>query len=294
MAHAYLGSLYYWRDNRTKGEEYFTAALNLLNRLTEKEKLGIKARIERFRGNFDEAVVHYGVYLRKYPNTSKAWFGLGYSYMRLDRLEKAIDAFNRSLEIFRDKEANTYINIATCYHMLQEYQQSIDQYLKAFELNPNLLTVGNLNHEFGFTYVQLGEYEKAMEVFIEMEEGQDEHKARGYRSQALLLLYKGKLSEAIEQLHKSTLIYKTLGHGLSQLRNVLFMSSAYKAKGMMKEYKMELIRTSEIINNDENGISPWWLFLLGKIYIRDGDIVKAEELLYLISVRINARRICCN
>ena len=120
-----------------------------------------------------------------------------------------------------------------------------------------------------------------------MEEGQDVYKARGYRSQALLLLYKGKLSEAIEQLHKSTLIYKTLGNGLSQLRNVLLMSSAYKTKGMMKEYHMELTRACEILDNDEDGFSPWWLFVLGKLYIRGGDIEKAEELLHLIPTKIN-------
>jgi tetratricopeptide (TPR) repeat protein len=231
--------------------------------------------------------VHYGVYLRKYPNTSDAWFGLGYSYMRLDLPEKAIDAFNRSLEIFKDKEANTYINIATCYNMMQEYQLSIDHYSIAFEVNPNLITVPNLNHEFGFTYVQLGEFEKAMEIFKKMEVGQDERRARSYRSQALLLFYNGRLSEGIEQLHKSVLIYKTPGNELSRLRDILFMASAFKTKGMMKEYYMQLNRADEILNNDENVFGPWWLFVLGKYYIRGEDFEKAEELLQLLSTRIN-------
>ena len=63
--------------------------------------------------------------------------------------------------------------------ILEDYQQAVEFYLKAFALNPSYLTVSNLNHEFGFTYVQMGEFQKAREVFEKMIAGKDEIKAQG-------------------------------------------------------------------------------------------------------------------
>ena len=284
-AHEALGSMYYWHNNRMKGEEHYTKALNLFDRLTEKEKLSIQAEIEKFRGNYEGAVLNYKIYLSNYPSSSQAWFSLGYSYMMLNRDEEAITAFNKSLEIYTYKEPNTYINIATCYGKLEKYQQAIDFYLKAFAINPNLLTFSNLNHEFGFTYVQMDQFEKAREVFEKMTTGQDGSKAQGYRSMALLLMYEGKISEAIDLLHESASVYKTMGYGVSEIRNHLFLATAYKTKGMMPEFYEELNKTNELLKTE--GLEPWWYFLYGKLLVRDGKIQKSEKILNEISARIN-------
>ena len=282
LAYAYLGSMYYWRNNRTKGEEYFTKALNLSDRLTEKEKLWIQARVEGFRGNFGEAALKYNIYLRNYPSNPDAWYYLGYNYMMLNRLEEAISAFNKSLEIYKDKNADAYINIATCYSILGN-PQAVDFYLKAFALNPSLLTVSNLSHEFGFTYVETGELEKAREVFERMTAGEDELKSRGYRALALLLMYTGKYSEAINQLNESIKINKTLGAAVSELRDRLFLATVYKGKRMMPEFYAELNKVNVLLRAE--GMEPWWFFLYGKFLARDGKIQKAESILNEISTR---------
>jgi tetratricopeptide (TPR) repeat protein len=283
-AHASLGSLYYWKNNRMKGEEQFAKALNLSGRLTENEKLWIQARIEGFRGNYEEAVLKYNIYLRNYPNSSVAWFRLGYCYMMLNRCEEAIVAFNKSLEIHKSKNSGAYINIASCYAILEDFQQAIEYYLKAFALNPNDLLVPNLNHEFGVTYIEMGEFQKAKEVFDKMMEGNDDKKARGYRSMALLSMYTGKLSEAISQLNESILINKTIGFTLSELRDHLFLAVIYKTKRMLPEYYKELNKVNELLKAE--GMEPWWYFLYGKLIVRDGKIQKAERMLNEISTRI--------
>ncbi len=284
-AHEALGSMYYWYNNRMKGEEHFTKALDLLDRLTEKEKLSIRAEIEKFRGNYEEAVLNYNIYLRNYPSSSQAWFSLGYCYMMLKRCDEAISAFNKSLAIYQDKDPNAYINIATCYGMLEKYQEADEFYLKAFAINPNLLTISNLNHEFGFNYVQMGQFQKAREVFEKMTTGQASPKAQGYRSLALLLMYTGKFSEAIDLLHESVSICKTLGYGVSEIRNHLFLATAYKTKGMMPEFYEELNKANELLKTE--GMEPWWYFLYGKLLVRDEKIQKAEKILNEISARIN-------
>jgi len=202
LAHASLGSLYYWTNDRKKGEEHFTKALKLSDRLTEKEKLWIEARVETFREKRDEAILKYNVYLRKYPNT--------------------------------------FINIATCFGKLKEYQKSIDYYLEAFKLNPKMLTVPNLNHEFGFIYVEMGETNKARDVFEKMLVGNEENKAKGRRSLALLSMYKGNYSDAINYLHESTLIYKTLGY-----RHIIISVNFTKKKETINK-PLSIIRISLI------------------------------------------------
>ena len=192
LAHAYLGVHYYWRNDRPKGEEHFTKALSLLDRLTERERLWIQAIVPAFRGNRDEAIINYRIYLRKYPDDSGGWHNLGHAYLMLRRCEEAIDAFTKSLEIYPN-EASAYINIASCLSMMGKYQEAVDNYLKAFEIRPDLLTGGNLNHEFGFTYVEMGEIQKAKETFEKMLSEQGWKKAMGHRSLALSNLERKKM-----------------------------------------------------------------------------------------------------
>ncbi|MBG0858136.1 MAG: tetratricopeptide repeat protein [Bacteroidales bacterium] len=286
LAYASLGSLYYWLNNRMKGEENFSRALKLSGRLTEKERLWIEARVEEYRGNYDGAILKYNIYLRNYPGNSGAWFSLGYCYMMLDRPDEAIVAFNKSSDIHKDEDPNIYINIATCYSFLNKHQEAIDYYLKSFALNPKLLLVSNLNHEFGISYIQLGDFDKAKEVFEKMLKGEDDRKARGYRSLALLSMYRGKFSEAIDQLHESILINKTLRIALSELRDRLFLASIYKTIRMMLEYNGELNKASILLRAE--GMQAWWFILYGKFRIRDGKIQDAEKTLEEISARANA------
>lgn len=286
LAHAELGSFYYWTNNRDKGEEHFNAALKFFDRLTKKEVLYLKARIERFRGKYDEAIVHYNVYLMDYPKSVAGWFGLGYCYMRINKFEEAINSFNKSLNIYQDDDAGTYINIASCYSLLHDYEKSIENYLKGFELNPNLITRNNLNNEFGFTYVKNEQYEKAKSVFKKMQDGNPEQKAGGLRSEALLFMYTGMYSNAIAKLNESNAIYKALGYNVSLVRNYLYQASVYKAMKLNDEFENLLSLTYEIIDNDSTGYEPWWLFLLGKLYVRNNNFELGELLLKEISNNI--------
>ncbi len=285
LAHANLGALYYWTNDRVKGEQHITIALNLLDRLTEKEKLWIQAAVEGYRGNREESVVKWGIFLSKYPDSYGGWFRLGYNYMMMGRYEESISAFTRVLEIFKDDDPSVLINIASCYSMLYEYKKSIDNYLQAFRLDPDRLTIQNLNHEFGFTYIKMGELQKAREVFEKMTSGNEEQKARGNRSLALLSMYLGKYSEGISLIRESILIHKSLGNGLSELRDRLYLAKMYQTKGMSVEYMAELKKCYELIF--DVATEPVWYLYLGKMLIRNGEIEKAEMMLDEISKRTN-------
>ena len=284
LAHAELGYIFYWTSDRETGERHFKRAMELLDRLTQKERLLIEANMERYRGNHDVAVIKFGAFLEKYPDSENAWFSLGYSYMMLFRFEEAIAAFNKSLGVFNDDNANALINIATCYSYMHQYSLALEYYLKAFSINPALLKINNINHEFGFNYVAMGEYEKAMEVFNKMTSG-DEEKAFGLRSKALLYIYLGKFREGIHFLNESCLIYKTLGYELSRFRNLLFIAKAYQFLERKDELEKSLEEAYKIL--EKESFSPDWLLYYGKLSVRTNRNIKRDSILEKLESSIN-------
>jgi len=285
LAHADLAALYYWSNRREKGEEHISIALNLLDRLTEYERLWIEAAAESYRGNREEAAVKWGTYLNKYPDSYAGWFRLAYDYLLANQYQKSISAFTRALEIFNDDDPNIIINIASCYGALDEYEKAIDNYLLAFKLAPYDLTTPNLNHEFGFTYVEMGEFQRAREVFDKMSSEGDLKNARGIRSQALLSMYLGKYNEAMDQIHESIVIQNSLGNGLSELRDRLYLAKMLQKKEKTEECVTQLDHCFELVF--ESVTDPWWYFILGKMIARNGEMEKAELLLDEILKRTN-------
>ncbi|MFP4082112.1 MAG: protein kinase domain-containing protein [Candidatus Aminicenantes bacterium] len=284
LAHAELGSIYYWKNDRAKGEEHFAKALSLLDRLTEREKLWIQAIIPAYRGNRDEATTKYKVYLRKYPDDSNGWHNLGHNYLMLHRYNEAIDAFTRVIEVNPDSWSS-YINIATCYGGMEIHQKAIENYLEALKINPEFTMVKNLNSEFGFTYVALGEVQKAQEIFEKMLTGEDWQEAAGHRHLALLDMYQGKFSAAIGHLKEAILLNNTTNNPLSELRDRLYLATVYKTIGMRNAFHRELDAVAEL--RSKTYIEPWWLLLSGKMYARFGELKEAQRLLEEISSKMN-------
>jgi len=285
MAHAEMGMMYYNSNNRKVGEELFTKALSNLDRLTNKERLWIQALVAESRGNQEEAVRKWRVFLSEFPNSYGGWFRLGYTYMRMNRCEESIAAFTKALDIYENKDSHVYVNIASCYNLMKEYQKSIDYYLEAFKIDPDGLTARNVNNEFGFAYIKNGEIEKARDVFNIMLNRTGAVKAKGYRSMGLLSMYVGNISDAIEQFQEAILIRSSIGHKLSELRDRLYRAKMYQLKGMMHEFSTELDVANEIIRIAAT--EPSWYLLLGKMFVRSGEYEKAELLLEELSSRMN-------
>ncbi len=146
-----------------------------------------------------DALVHYKESIRIDPNKFDYFHycGLGEVYWQLENMDKAIECFERSIELGPDhsraynglgnvyfakkdyhkaleyyleaqkKDPNNYFyaeNIGNCYKQLKEWDQAITHYKKALELNPrDDITISFL----GEIYYQINEYEKAGKYFEE-------------------------------------------------------------------------------------------------------------------------------
>ncbi len=275
-AHLNLGMFYYYWNNRPQGDKHFDRVLSQLDRLTERERLWYRSLIESTKGNLEDAISSLKIYLSKYPDASVAWFNLGNAYMKLEQNEEAISAYKKSLDIYPDN-ANPLINIATCYAKMGRYNESLPYYEKTFKLHPEWMTSGNLNHEYGFVHVQMGELQKAEEIFNKMLPLGDRQKARGYRSLGILYMYQGKYSSAIDYLKEATVRHKVLNQTVSEARDRLYLASAYRAKGNMDSFFEELNLIEQIKENQY--LESLYLSLAGKMYVRAGEIGQAERLL---------------
>ena len=285
MAHSNLGACFYWTNDRINGEKHISIALSQLDRLTEFERLWIEAAVEGYRGNREASVQRWGTFLERYPNSYGGWFRMGYNYMMLDRLEESIHAFTRSMEIYNEDDPSVMINIATNYNKLEEYKKAIEFYQKAFRIMPDWETYPPLNHEYGFTYVQMDEPQSAKEVFYKLLDGNTNQQAQGKRSLALLFMYQGRYIQALTQMHDAVVLHNSIGYKLSEFRDRLYLCKIYQAKGMHEEYQAELDRCSAFIR--DAATEPIWYLRLGIMLTRNGELEEAEELLEEIAERTN-------
>jgi DNA-binding SARP family transcriptional activator/tetratricopeptide (TPR) repeat protein len=283
LAHAELGGDYYWNNDRPDGDAHFDHALRLLDRLTDRERLTVRATAESWRGNRAQAIELRRALLAIYPGDRSAWGKIGYDYMRLGRAQEAVTALR--LQLARDStSAGDYINLATAYKELAAYDSSIRYYKRAFKLQPNMLTLENLNHEYGETLVLAGKHGEARAVYDSMLVGDVDQQARGNRSLGLLAMVQGHYGEAIERFRQATFLSQAPNRELTEARNRLFLASAEQEKGWRDSASAQIRAAYALFRKAY--FEPKFLVYLGKALVRDGQLPLAGEVLDTLRRRI--------
>ena len=287
MAHAEMGRRYYLqpsRETRLEAEKHVVKALVLVDRLTPRERLWIQASADDARGLRARAVDGYRTYLAQYPDDARAWFRMGWAYMAgLGQYEHAIEAFNKVITI-NPKDAAAHVNLATCYRGQRKYEQAVETYRKAFELDPAMQTGQFVNHEYGSTLIHLGRLDDAAAVFMKMRAQTDAtSKARSYRSMAFLEMYRGRYDAAIKELSQAVLIDETNKFGVSEYRDRLILARALSAKDRPAAAGAELDAAMRL--RTTLSLGPEWLRMLAKLEARRGRVREARRLVDEMSKR---------
>ena len=283
LAHAELGAAYYQVNNPPQGEVHFGKALRLLDRLTDRERLQIRAAAESQRGHREAAIQIRRALLTSYPDDGAAWFQLGYDYLRLGRRRDAIDAFNR-IVAHDSANVDAWVNIATAHKGLEEYDDALRSYRRAFALRPQWLKVNNVATEYGATLALAGHRGEVRAVFDSLLAGDVGQQRHGARSIGLLLLSEGRYSEAVPFLRRAVTLSEGPGNSLTLVRNQLFLATAFREmEGGSDSSRAEVRAAYAVFRHDY--LDPVFLFLLGKALARQGDIAAAREVLDTIRVR---------
>jgi DNA-binding SARP family transcriptional activator/tetratricopeptide (TPR) repeat protein len=284
LAHAALGVAYYFGNDRPRGDAHFDRALQLVDRLSDRERWHVRAVAESWRGNREQAIELRRALLAAYPDDPTAWGAIGYDYLRLGRLNQAIDAYRR--QIARDStRASDYIDIATAYSELRKYNEAIAAYREGFAISPAMLEQPNLNHEFGSMLVLAGRLPEARAVFDTMLSRGPLDRAQGERSLGLMEAQLGHYSNAIAHFREAVALSDGPEPGLTQARNRLFLASAESEKGWPDSSRAELQKVYALFHKAY--FEPAFLMILEKTLVRDGELRPATEV--FDSLRARAR-----
>jgi tetratricopeptide (TPR) repeat protein len=278
LVHVELGVAYYWSNNRPRGEMHFERALSLLDRLTARERLQVRASVESWRENREGAITLRRALLADYPNDPAAWGHIGYDYLRLDRHAEAIDAFRR--QIARDSTNVTqHINLAVAYKNAGRNDEALRSYERAFALEPSYRTINNINHEYGQLLVLTGRLADARAVHDSMLRGSVDQRAHGERSLGLLEMYEGRYDAAIARFRQATLLSQRPYRALTEARNRLFLASAEQEKGgAWRDSARAELRAAHALFRTAY-FEPAFLVYLGKALVRDDQLPLATEVL---------------
>lgn len=281
MAHAALGGVYfsYIDNNQPTGQREYEKALALSSRTTERERLHIQVDYEADLGHVNSAESLYSVYLEKYPDDWQVLSGYARLLRTNGRQQEAIAQYEKMMRVAPD-DARTLVEIATANQSLGKVPEALRAYSDAFKINPQWLTTGNINREYGFTLVENGEDEKAGQVFSALL-ADTKTRETGLRSLSLLDLYHGRFASARTRLEEALLIDESPAISLSIARVHLWLGMVAEGQGNTKEELKQLDAAAAMIKD----IGPKVVFgaFVGLDYARAKATSQAEGIEKLIA-----------
>jgi len=193
-----------------------------------------------------------------------------------ERYPDAVEHLQQAIRL-DPAEARSYVNLATCFRQTGDSVRALATYSKAFALEPDSMTIENLNHEYGFALVWSGDPGKAREVFS-LALGKPESQVGALRSLALLDMYQGKYRDAQPRLRQSILLSAAAGRPLRAARSRLLLAILIQGQAGRSGEIAELDRAVNDLEAD--GVPQNWLRArIAGLYARCGAVSKAELLL---------------
>jgi eukaryotic-like serine/threonine-protein kinase len=285
MAHAVLGAWYYSyvHNEAEKGEYHYGKALELADRVTDRERRVIETEFAARRNNLEEARRLYQAYLTIYPDDLGMQQGFAKLLMRNRMFEEAAKSYGEVLRI-EPNDAAANINYGACQAGLGHYEIALASYEKAFEFEPTWRDWATLNHEYGFLMARLGRDDDARAAFEHALQLSPDAQ-QPHRSLGLLALYDGQLEEARRQFAVAIELSGGEGLALSRSRNYVFASLVSRWKGDTKRRVGELDQAAKILAG--LGSQPSWWARVGIEQARSGDLAAAREALRKIEEQAN-------
>jgi len=208
-----------------KGALYMAEALGeLLEDYQLKEKLQYETK-EYLEMTSPELAKAF--YIKDSSKNINKYFTLGNDYTKKKEYDKAIEAYQKAIEI-NPNNAWAYNNMGLCFYHKKEYDKAIEAYQKAIELDPNYARAYN---NMGLCFYHKKEYDKAIEAYqkaIEL----DPNYAKAYNNMGLCFYHKKEYDKAIKAYQKA-------------IELVPNYARAYRHMGIINAYKKEYDKAIE-------------------------------------------------
>jgi serine/threonine protein kinase/Tfp pilus assembly protein PilF len=291
----------------TKSEEYAAKALELSEKLSERERLQIQGRIAQSSGQNENAIKMYERILEKHPDDILTYHNLGDTYLAQGETEKATATFEKAINDLKTDIFETYRNLSDLYEsqgMSDKAEEILQIYKGNFGDHPAFhQREANRLSEQGRFDLALMEIDKALslnpqdflviakkgDIFVykgDLEEAESEYKkmrkfedpiiqCRGLVKLCKLRILQGKFASSSEFNREALELAEKVGDkvwiaGLS--------SSLYYLEFAAGNYEAVLPLTAETVNPAEE-IPPTGEFL--NLYIENSLMwYRTDALLY--------------
>lgn len=178
--------------------------------------------------------------------------------------QNSLDLINKTIELSDIDDWKQYAFKANVLEDLQKYQEAIENYEIAIDINLDDINIYALYHQIGFCYLSLGNNEKASEFYgfaidLKAEHPNSEYNPdqegmdlgvmlgvpfkRMYNNRANALKNLGELNEAIEDCEKS------LSYDKNYSNPYLMLSQIYSKAGQ-EDKAIEFLKTSAQLGNN--------------------------------------------
>ena len=267
MAYRIMASAYNNLGNRTKAKEYYQKAMELRNRVSDRERYFIQADYYRLSEiTHDKAIEAFNKLLELYPDD---WIGnnnLGVLYRSLEEWEKALESFKTSAK--QHKVMVSCRNLARMYEKLGLYDEAkkvLEDYIE------NVSDDAGFHIELGYNYLFQRKYDLALE---ETEKAflLDPSYRRYYYLKGDIYHMMGDLPKAEEEYLKSLVAREKNLDTIRRLAALYLTQGKFEKSREQAESAIKLAPELDIAIAEANSH-----FYLGYLYWKSGNIESSLE-----------------
>jgi tetratricopeptide (TPR) repeat protein len=195
------------------------------------------------------------------PNSTTAWYGLGYCYAGQNSSTDAIAAYQQAIQT-NPTNAISYFHLGNYLHKLGRYDEAIEAFKQVVSIDPEF---EEAYFNLGIIYLEAGRLEEGKEAFQNVVRINPESKT-GHYSIAVTYTKLGRYQEAVEAYKKAIRIQPEFTEAYFNLG--LVYGELGKIKDELEAYK-QAIRT----NPD---FAPAH-YAIGQAYLKQGDKATALD-----------------
>jgi tetratricopeptide (TPR) repeat protein/tRNA A-37 threonylcarbamoyl transferase component Bud32 len=237
MAHLYSALLYDYLGNIPSEKAEMAKAMDGITRVSERERYQIQALNLQYEGDYAKAVEQYRILTEIYPNDLDAWKGLGEAAEFAGMYDQAIEAERHILKLSPDSGLE-YQRLVTYLAKANHPHEALAAFQEAQKRG---IDTPDLHWGAGIAYLVLGTPDAATKQFKLCGRSDDPRGQNlGALYQAVVLLYDGKLSNAVEELRSGMVLdVKLKSEAWTPMRRYL-LGGALLAQGKTAEARQDV------------------------------------------------------
>lgn len=212
-------------------------------------------------GQDRKALEYFKLATENDPNSTTAWYGLGYCYAGKNSHTDAIEAYKQAIRTNPENELS-HFHLGNYYHKIDRYDEAIETYKQAVVINPEFEAA---HFNMGVVYNKLGRMEEARKAFENVVRINPQSKT-GYFNI-------GVTSTMLGQYEQAAVAYKKAIDIQPEFTEALFnLGVVYGELGNVRD-EMEAYKKAIRVNPD----FPPAHYAIGQAYLKQGDKASALD-----------------